>query len=55
MLPLQLGVPGGPELLVILLISVLLLGLPVLLVICSCASATRAGTASRNSNDGSRN
>ena len=33
MLPLQLGIPGGPELLVILFIGVLLFGLPVVLVL----------------------
>jgi sec-independent protein translocase protein TatA len=32
MVPLQMGVPGGPELLVILLILLLLFGLPILLL-----------------------
>ena len=32
MVPLQMGVPGGPELLVILLIMLLLFGLPILLL-----------------------
>ncbi|WP_286672161.1 hypothetical protein [Halorarius halobius] len=32
MFPLQMGLPGGPELLVILLIMVLLLGVPLALV-----------------------
>ena len=32
MVPLQIGVPGGPELLVILLILLLLFGLPILLL-----------------------
>ena len=32
MVPLQMGVPGGPELLVILLITLLLFGLPILLL-----------------------
>ncbi|PSQ08495.1 preprotein translocase subunit TatA [Halobacteriales archaeon QS_5_68_33] len=32
MVPLQMGVPGGPELLVILLVMLLLFGLPILLL-----------------------
>ena len=32
MVPLQMGVPGGPELLVVLLITLLLFGLPILLL-----------------------
>jgi len=31
--PLQLGVPGGPELLVILLVAVILLGVPLLVLL----------------------
>ncbi|MFQ3318798.1 MAG: sec-independent protein translocase protein TatA [Natronomonas sp.] len=33
MLPLQFAIPGGPELLVILLIAILLFGAPLLLVV----------------------
>jgi len=32
MVPLQMGIPGGPELLVILLITVLLFGIPLVLL-----------------------
>ena len=46
MLPLQLGVPGGPELLVVFLI-LLLFGLPVLLVALLLAKRGSSGDADR--------
>lgn len=46
MLPLQLGVPGGPELLIVFLI-LLLFGLPVLLVALLLARRGGSGDADR--------
>lgn len=36
-LPLQFGIPGGPELLVLLLVAVLMFGVPLLLVVVGLA------------------
>ena len=32
MIPLQVGVPGGPELLILLLVAVILFGIPIVLI-----------------------
>ena len=43
MVPLQMGIPGGPELLVVLLVSVLLFAVPVGLVVLLVARSDDGG------------
>ena len=46
MVPLQMGIPGGPELLVVLLVSVLLFAVPVGLVVLLVARSGDGGDGS---------